>query len=231
MATYVLVHGGWDGGWAWRSVARELQAAGHEVFTPTLTGSGERVHLASPEIDLETHILDIVNVLRYEDLYGVILVGISGGGMAITGAAERVPERIGHLVYLDAFGPQDGQSIGDLLGPQGMAGFEQAAQAYGDGWRVPHDPPDADRRTDVLLKPVQQPLAVNNPDAARLKRTYVLFTGKPVDSWLTPVFERIAARIRKEGGWTYHERPFVHYPCLDQPDGSHAVAELLLELA
>lgn len=217
MATYVLVHGGWDGGWAWRSVAKELQAAGHEVFTPTLTGSGERAHLASPEIGLETHILDIVNVLRYEDLHDVILVGISGGGMAITGAAERVPERIGHLVYLDAFVPQDGQSIGDLLGPQGMAGFEQAAQAYGDGWRVPHDPPDADRRTDVLLKPVQQPLAINNPDAARLKRTYVLFTGKPADDWLTPIFERIAARVRKEDGWNYCERPFEHYSVLDKP--------------
>ena len=228
MATYVLVHGGWDGGWTWRSVAKELQAAGHEVFTPTLTGSGERVHLASPEIGLETHIRDIVNVLRYEDLRDAILVGICIGGMAITGAAERVPERIGHLVYLDAVVPQDGQSIGDSLGPQAMAVLVQAAQAYGDGWRVPHDPPNADRRTDVLLKPVQQPLAINNPDAARLKRTYVLFTGKPADSWLTPIFEGIAARVRKEEGWNYCERPFEHFPVLDKP---REVASLLLELA
>ena len=227
MATYVLVHGGWDGGWAWRSVARELQAAGHEVFTPTLTGSGERVHLASPEIDLETHILDIVNVLHYENLHDVILVGISGGGMAITGAAERVPERIGHLIYLDAFAPQDGQSLGDLLGPTMLAAFEQAAQAYGDGWRVPHDPPDADRRTDLLLKPVQQALAVNNPDAARLKRTFVLFTGKAADDWLTPVFGRIAARVREDTGWNYYERPFEHWPVLEKP---REVASLLLEL-
>ena len=87
MSTYVLVHGGWDGGWAWTGVARELRAAGHEAFTPTLTGSGERAHLASPEIDLDTHVLDIVNVLRYEDLQDVILVGSSGGGMVITGVA------------------------------------------------------------------------------------------------------------------------------------------------
>ena len=227
MATYVLVHGGWDGGWAWRSVARELQAAGHEGFTPTLTGSGERVHLASPEIDLETHILDIVNVLHYENLHDVILVGISGGGMAITGAAERVPERIGHLIYLDAFAPQDGQSIGDMMGPEMLAGFHQAAQAYGDGWRVPHAPPDADRRTDVLLKPVQQALAVNNPDAVRLKRTFVLFTGKAADNWLTPIFGRIAARVREDAGWNYYERPFEHFPVLDKP---RDVASLLLEL-
>ena len=231
MATYVLVHGGWDGGWAWTSVARELRAAGHDVFTPTLTGSGERVHLASPEIDLETHILDIVNVLRYEDLHDVVLVGSSGGGMVITGVAERVPDRIGHLIYLDAFVPQDGQSIGDMLGPEVMAGFEQTAQSIGDGWRVPLGVPDLDRRTDVMLKMVKQPLKVNNPDAARLKRTYVLFTGKSVDSWLAPVFEGVASEIRKEGGWSYHERPYVHYPCLDQPSGPHAVAELLLELA
>jgi len=81
-----------------------------------------------------------------------------------------------------------------------------------------------------MLKMVKQPLAVNSPDAARLKRTFVLLTGKPADSWLTPVFEEIAARIRKEEGWSYHERPFVHYPCLDQPDGPQVVAELLLEL-
>jgi pimeloyl-ACP methyl ester carboxylesterase len=231
MATYVLVHGGWDGGWAWRSVARALRAAGHEAYTPTLTGSGERVHLASPEVDLETHILDIVNVLRYEDLHDVTLVGSASGGMAITGAAEREPERIGHLIYLDALVPQDGQSLGDLVGPGVMANFEQAAQAHGDGWRVPFPVPDADRRTGVMLKMAQQPLAIGNPDAARLRRTYVRFTDKPADSWLTAILNRIAARVRKEEGWHYCERPFDHYPCLDQPNGSQVVAELLLELA
>jgi pimeloyl-ACP methyl ester carboxylesterase len=228
MATFVLVHGGWDGGWAWRSVARELQAAGHEVFTPTLTGSGERVHLASPEIGLETHVLDIVNVLRYENLHDVILVGISGGGMAITGTAERVPERIGHLIYLDAFVPQDGQSIADMLGPELASGLEQRAQVHGGGWRVPHDPPDADRRTDVMLNMMKQPLAVTSQAAAQLRRTYVLHTGKPADSWLTPVFGRIASRVREEEGWNYCERPFEHWPLLDR---SHEVALLLLELA
>jgi pimeloyl-ACP methyl ester carboxylesterase len=227
VATYVLVHGGWDGGWSWKGVARELQAAGHEVYRPTLTGSGERVHLVSREVDLETHILDIVNMLRYEDLPDVRLVGISYSGMVITGVAERVPERIAHLIYLDALVPQDGESTMDVLGPEMAAGFAQAAQAYGDGWRVPHDPPDADRRTDFVVKAGQQPLAVNNPDAARIRHSYVLFTGKPADSALTPITTRIAARVRQKPGWGYMERPFEHWPVLDKPQ---EVAKLLLEL-
>ena len=229
MATYVLVHGGWDGGWAWTPVAKKLRAAGHEAFTPTLTGSGERVHLASPEIDLDTHILDVANVLCYEGLYDVALVGSSGGGMVITGVAERVPERIGHLIYLDAFVPEDGQSAADMMGPEVMASWEKVAQAQGDGWRFPGGM-HTDRKTDVMLKMAKQPLAVNNPDATRIKRTYVLHTGKPADSWLTTVFGRIAARIRNDEGWHYHERPSVHYPCLDQEDGVQVVTELLIEL-
>ena len=124
MATYVLIHGSWDGGWAWKGVASVLQEAGHEIYRPTLTGSGERVHLASPEVDLNTHIADIVNVLRYENLEDVILVGSSSGGMVITGVAEQVPERIKHLIYLDAFAPQDGQSIADQTGPEFLTFIE-----------------------------------------------------------------------------------------------------------
>lgn len=231
MATYVLCHGARGGGWQFREVAALLRAIGHDVFTPTLTGSGERAHLASPDIDLDTHVLDVTNVLIYEDLHDVILVGSSSGGMVTTGVAERVPDRISHLIYLDAMVPQDGQSIADLIGPQVMGGMEQAAQAHGDGWRIPHDPPDADRRTDVILGIAKQPLAVSNPDAALLKRTYVLFTGKPADSWMTPFFGSIAARVRKEEGWNYLERPWGHYPVLGISGSPHDVTELLLELA
>lgn len=216
MATYVLVHGGWDGGWAWRGVARALRASGDEVFTPTLTGSGERVHLASPEVGLDTHIEDVANVLRYEALREVVLVGLSYGGMVITGVAERAPERIRQLVYLDAFAPRDGESAADLLGPDLASAFEQVAQARGEGWFVPHDPPDADRRTPLLLKPAKQPLRLGNPEAARIGRSYVLFTGKPPGDWLGPVFARIAARAREEG-WHYQEAPFDHFPLLERP--------------
>lgn len=227
MATYVLVHGGWDGAWAWRPVARELQALGHEVFTPTLTGSGERVHLAAPSIGLDTHILDVVNVLRYEKLSDVILVGISYAGMVITGVAEQVPELIRQLIFLDAFVPQDGQSVADLMGPEIMGFMEQAAKRYGDGWRVPHNPPDADRRTDALLKAAQQPLSVRNPQAAQLKHAYVQFTSKASDDFTKPIMERIATRAR-QAGWTYREMPFGHFPILDQP---HEVARLLLDFS
>src|SRR4051794_30531978 len=108
MATFVLVHGAIVGGWCWRWVAPRLRSAGHEVYAPTLTGLGERVHLASPDTDLETHIRDIDNVLRFEDLTDVVLVGWSYGGMIVAGAADRAPERIAQLVYLDADAPRDG---------------------------------------------------------------------------------------------------------------------------
>lgn len=129
MATNVLVHGAWDTGWSWRGVSRNLQAAGHEVFTPTMTGSGERFHLASPDVDLQTHIVDVANVLSFEDLQGVVLCGSSFGAMVITGVAEQVPQRIEHLVYLDAFVPEDGQSAADLVGPEDMGFIERARAA------------------------------------------------------------------------------------------------------
>ncbi len=116
MATYVLVHGGGHGGWCYQSVARLLRAAGHEVYTPTLTGLGERAHLVSPQVDLDMHITDVVNVLHYEDLRDVILVGHSYGGMVMTGVADRATDRIGHMVYLDAATPENGQSLEDVAG-------------------------------------------------------------------------------------------------------------------
>jgi pimeloyl-ACP methyl ester carboxylesterase len=117
MATYVLVHGGGHGGWCYQRVARVLRSAGHEVYTPTLTGLGERSHLLRVGIDLDLHIRDVVAVLHYEDLRDVILVGHSYGGMVITGVADRAAARIGRLVYLDAATPANGQSLVDVAGP------------------------------------------------------------------------------------------------------------------
>jgi pimeloyl-ACP methyl ester carboxylesterase len=117
MATYFLVHGGAHGGWCYGPVARILRAAGHDVHAPTLTGVGERAHLLSPDVDLDTHITDVVAVLHYEDLRDVILVGHSYGGMVITGVADRAADRVGHLVYLDAATPADGQSLAELAAP------------------------------------------------------------------------------------------------------------------
>ncbi|WP_018504335.1 alpha/beta hydrolase [Parafrankia discariae] len=117
MATYVLVPGGGHGGWCYQLVARLLRAAGHEVYAPTLTGVGERAHLASSKVDLDLHIQDIVAVLHYEDLRDVILVGHSYGGMVITGVADRAADRVGRIVYLDAANPMNGQSLVDVAGP------------------------------------------------------------------------------------------------------------------
>ena len=117
MATYVLVHGGGHGGWCYQRVARLLQAQGHVVYTPTMTGLGERAHLLNADVDLHRHIEDIATVLEFEDLRDVILVGHSYGGMVITGTADRVPERIGRLVFLDAANPRNGQSLADVAGP------------------------------------------------------------------------------------------------------------------
>jgi pimeloyl-ACP methyl ester carboxylesterase len=114
MTTYVLVHGGHHGGWCYKKVARLLRNAGHEVYSPTLTGLGERRHLLSADVDLDMHITDVVGVLTVEDLRDVVLVGHSYGGMVITGVADRVPDRIKELVYLDAAHPRNGESLADV---------------------------------------------------------------------------------------------------------------------
>ena len=136
-ASFVLVHPAWFGGWCWLKVAAILRSRGLEAYTPTLTGLGERDHLLDPSIDLARHISDVVKVLEFEDLQGVILVGNSSGGMVITGVAESVPERIAQLVYLDAFVPEDGQSLVSLLPPERRQAMEDLVQAEGEGWLLP----------------------------------------------------------------------------------------------
>jgi len=229
MAAYVLCHGGWAGGWQWDEVASLLRSAGHRVFTPTLTGLGERVHLANPEIDLNTHIQDIRMVLKYENLHDIVLLGYSLSGTVITGVAEKAPERIGHLVYLDAFVLGDGQSLADQLGPEIMDSMEQSAQLYGDGWRVPHDPPDADRRTDQPLKPALTPLAVKNPAAAALPRTFIYCARGAQD--IGPIHLPIAQAAEKakiDDHWRYRELNTGHTPMWTAPK---ELAALLLEVA
>lgn len=114
-ATFVLVHGAWHGGWCWQRVAEQLTANGHRVFAPTLTGLCERSHLLHDSVNLTTHVLDVVNEIEWKDLTDVVLVGHSYGGMVITGVAERVGERLASIIYLDAFLPEDGQSLSDIV--------------------------------------------------------------------------------------------------------------------
>src|SRR5262245_22426572 len=129
MTTYVLVHGGWAGAHGFRKVRPLLRQAGHEVFTPSLTGIGERVHLASPLVNLSTHVRDVVNHVLYEDLTEIVLLGYSYGGFVVTGALEHIGERVRHLVYLDAFVPDDGDSVAKLSGRD-----VSAAITIGETW-------------------------------------------------------------------------------------------------
>src|SRR5881275_59692 len=140
-STFLVCHGAWSAGWAWKRMHPLMAAAGHRLVTPTQTGIGEREHLANPSIDLETHIQDILNVIKYEDLRDIVLVGHSYGGMVATGVADRARDRITQLIYLDAFVPEDGQSLFDL---NGSGDQMMKAAAEGDGWRAPPlpTPPD-----------------------------------------------------------------------------------------
>ncbi len=133
--TFVLIHGAWHGGWCWKKVVPLLRADGHQVYTPTLTGLGERRHLASPQVNLSTHIQDVAAVLDFEDLHDVVLVGHSYAGFVIAGVAAQAKARVGHVVFLDAFLPEDGKSMLDYnpLPP----GFHDVVQRQGDGWRLP----------------------------------------------------------------------------------------------
>ncbi|MCX5044199.1 alpha/beta hydrolase [Aldersonia sp. NBC_00410] len=192
MATYVLVHGGGHGGWCYQRVAALLRNAGHDVYTPTLSGLGERAHLLSAAIDLDTHIADIGAVLHYEDLRDVILVGHSYGGMVVTGAADRAPDRIANLVYLDAATPLNGQSLVDVAGPVMLAartmsrvedGVElvlhpspEAGLFYGVS-----DPADlewmAERLTPHPWRCFEQPLVLKNEDALwAIRQSHIVCT-------------------------------------------------------
>jgi pimeloyl-ACP methyl ester carboxylesterase len=239
MATFVLVHGahGGGGGWVWRWVASELRAAGHKVYTPTLTGLGERVHLASPRIDLDTHIEDILNVLSYEDLTGIVLVGWSYGGMIVAGVADRVPARIAHLIYFDSDVPRDGDTS---VPPGRHAAREELARAHGDGWRVPPDPavleaalaelPEERRRwvveraTPHPLRTWTQPIRLSGAGTA-IPTTYIRCTiGYDPNDEDT---HRQDARIRGEPTWRYRELAKTHFAPVLAP---RAVATLLLEV-
>src|SRR5262245_41474259 len=137
MTTFVLVPGFWLGGWAWQEVTGRLRAAGHDAYPVTLTGLGERAHLARPEIDLDTHLTDVLNLLTYQDLRDVVLVGHSYGGLVVTGVADRAGDRVGRLVYVDSGPLPDGWAHQDFSPPDERAAREERITRDGDGWRLP----------------------------------------------------------------------------------------------
>lgn len=233
MSTYVLVHGAFSGGWQYRETANLLRAAGHEAFTPTLTGGGERVHLVSPEIGLETYLQDVINVIEYEDLHDVILVGHSLGGMTVTGVAGRIPERIACLVYLDAYLPENGQSGVDLLGAEITGAFLNAVQAF-DGYRLPPTDttsPDAKYYTPQPVKPCQDPCIIEHPDAlTSIPHAFIYCTGDKqdaIDPAHLPII-RAAAKAKADPRWMYVETPHTH---VIQLEDAQATARLLIQVA
>lgn len=226
MATYVICHGAWSAGWAWRKVRPLLQAAGHEVFTPTYTGLGERAHLAHPLVDLETHVQDILAVIEAEGLRDILLIGHSYGGMVATGVADRVPGLVRHLCYLDAFVPQDGQSLNDLVG-----GAPVAAPIA--GWLIPPNPPAPDtaeadlawtlpRRVYQPARCFSQRLCITQA-APAFPRSYIHCTRKAGPD----VFAQFAERFRADPAWRFHALDASHSPNVTAPE---ALAALLLGL-
>ncbi|HWH24737.1 MAG TPA: alpha/beta fold hydrolase [Candidatus Limnocylindria bacterium] len=224
MATLMLVHGGWGGGWEWRQVAERLAARGHRVHRPTLTGLGERQHLGRPDTDLQSHIADVIAVCDYEDLDRIVLVGQSYGGAVVTGVADAMPERIVQLVYLDAFVPVDGQSVMDLTPAALAERLRQLARDEGDGWRVPiwftaddmgYPPEVAEWYVPKLcphpLATLEQRIRLTGA-VDRLARTYVR-CGREEQSIFTPFAERARAE-----GWRYAEIPVGHDAHVIAPD-------------
>ena len=234
MATFVVAHGAWSAGWAWKKMHPLMRERGHRLVTPTYTGLGERAHLAHPGIDLDTHIDDILGVLHAEDLSEVVLVGHSYGGMVATGVADRAAARIARLVYLDAFVPRNGESLLDLVSAEARANMRKAAGESGEGWRIPPNPlpPDTDqldvswimpRRVTQPLGTFEQPLSLTGASAL-LPRTYVYCTRpSPGD-----VFRKFAERARGEPRWRSLEIDASHSPHVTAP---RVLADLLAGLA
>lgn len=215
-ASIVIVHGAWVGGWRWRAVADLLIDRGHQVFTPTLTGLGERAHLTSREVNLSLHALDIANVIKYEALENVLLVGHSYGGMPVSVAAELVPAGvIQSILYLDAFFPEDGQSLNDLVpGPPhlppdpndylvppprvNLVGFNAHMEAAA---RASYE----DRRTPQSVYCFSEKAKLTGARDRIPKKTYVIATGYQNDT-----FAPVAAKLRGRPDWRVEEMPYTH---------------------
>jgi len=231
--TFVLVHGAWHGGWCWQRVADRLRGGGHRVFTPTLTGLGERSHLLRTGIDLQTHVADVVNVLKWEGLTDVVLCGHSYGGFVISGVAEEMASAIRSIVFLDAFVPRNGETVQDLTGPAVQDGIRSALQ-QGD-LAIPPRPAEA--------------FGVNAADRAWVDR---LCVGQPIGtftdkitltgardriarksyirakSYVNPGFDRAYDALKSDPSWRTYDVPCGHDVMVDAPD---RLTEILLEAA
>jgi pimeloyl-ACP methyl ester carboxylesterase len=236
MKDFLLVHGTWGGGWQWRGVAARLRAKGHLVFTPTLTGLGEREHLVSRETNLDTHIQDIAAVISKEDLHDLVLVGTSYAGLVISGVADLMPDRIGALIYLNAALPANGKSMLDTVSSERRAAVQRLADTEGDGYRVPSSLvldtgiEDDDARQDFLrrmsahpLASLLQPLRLSGRYNEVPRKAYVLATKK-----ISHHFQEYYDWAQQQPGWTAHVIASHHYPMATEPD---LTADLLMRIA
>ena len=224
MATFVLVHGSWAGSVVWRDLAPRLRKAGQDVYAPTLTGIGARKHLLSRQIDLNTHIQDVIGIIDDADLSDIVLVGNSYGGMVISGVADRVPEKVASLVYLDAFVPENGQSLLSLLPPN-----LRLATVPGEDWLVA--PPTSAafglKRPEVIalwegkssphpLVTLTQPLQLTGGISRVRRKMYILGT-EPAR------FTQFYDKVKNKPGWTVHTLPCTTFMQLEMPDDLTAI--------
>ncbi len=243
MATFVLVPGFWLGGWAWHDVAAMLRANGHQVFPATLTGLGERKHLSSPQVNLDTHTLDVVNLIAYEDVNEVVLVGHSYAGIVITAVADRIPQRLARLVYVDTAPLPNGVALVDFYPPELRKVYKHRVAAQGDGWRLALPPweeleqsgtaKDLDERmrnlmqsraTDMPFGAARQPSMLNNPERAKIPKTAIWCTtsSQQVRQFIdggNPMFRELTGPE-----WTFADLPTGHWPMFSKP---HELAGLL----
>jgi pimeloyl-ACP methyl ester carboxylesterase len=230
----VLLHGGWQGGWSWKKLTPYLVAKGHSVHTPTLTGLGDRAHLAHPDINLETHIQDVLAFLEMEDLHDVVLVGHSYAGFVISGVAERAGERLHSLVYLDAFVPENGKRMTDYMMPkERREAIIKAGQDSGFVNPIPLEalgvssPDDLAWATPRLVPQpfatLDQPIHLTPAAPNKWPRTYIACTNPPSSST-----KQFADVIRGDPEWNFYELPTGHQAMVSSP---LELAQILLEVS
>jgi pimeloyl-ACP methyl ester carboxylesterase len=236
MATYVLIHGAWHGGWCWKRTARLLRAQGHEVYAPSLTGSGERKHLLSPNVGMDTYVQDVVNLIEYEELSDVILAGHSAAGAVVAKAAESVHSRLKNLVYVDAVVLPSGKSMFDVFPAQWTEGMRNSARTQGEGWYMPpeqdmifsffaSDCSDEDKQwlwrmvTAQPIKPYEDKVDLSRFYQLRIPKTYIKCTKSQAG---------IPRSVAEKFGMQYFEIDAGHDPMVSQPE---QLAAILAQLA